>query len=201
MKLVFSALGAGLLGLLIAAPAAAVPVTIDFEEFAAGDVVTGPGVFAGVEFSSDTDIIVSLDVPPPDFAGARAAIGSAFTHDAPFRADFVSPTTFVSVVLGDFGADEETLFLRAFDAADNLLNAAEFLHSETSDGGPTLSVAAAGIAYVLFGASGAFPNSVYFDNFTYEAPDTQDVAEPASLALAAAGLGALGLARRRRARR
>lgn len=203
MKPVLAALGAGLLGLAMAAPAAAVPVTIDFEEFAPGDVVSGPGVFAGVTFSSDIDIVVAnLDPAPPDLGGTRAAGGSGqdFTHDDPFRADFASLTAFVSVAIGDFGADGDSLFLRAFDAAGNLLDEALFGLAPDAAGGPTLSVSAAGIAYVLFGSAGTYPNSVYFDNFTYEATDTAVVAEPASLALASAGLGALGLLRVRRRR-
>lgn len=201
MKPILAALGAGLLGVAMAAPAAAVPVTIDFEEFAPGDVVSGPGVFAGVTFSSDVDIVIhNVDPAPPDLGGARAASGSNFTHDDPFRADFASPTTFVSVAMGDFGQDEELLFLRAFDADGNLLDEALLNLAIEPDGGPTLSVLALGIAYVLFGSTGQFPNSVYFDNFTYEAADTAEIAEPASLTLAAAGLGAFGLLRLRRRR-
>jgi len=203
MKPILAALGAGMLGLSMAAPAAAVPVTIDFEEFAPGDVVSGPGVFAGVTFSWDADIVIThIDPAPPDLGGARAAGGSDddLTHDLPFRADFASPTTFVSVALGDFGVDEDSLFLRAFDANGNLLDEALFDLAPTPDGGPTLSVSALGIAYVLFGSDGQFPHSVYFDNFTYEAADTAEIAEPASLTLAAAGLGAFGLLRLRRRR-
>ena len=154
-------------------------VTIDFESFGVGTVVSGPGVFSDLAFSRGGETIsVTSAVPGPDLSGSRTASGDPFTGN-PFRADFsIGGVTSVSVAMGDFNADSENLFLNAFDSLNNLLASDAAFLAASVFGGPTLTVASAtAIAYVTFGSSGSFPNSVFFDNFTYTATAT-DVPPP-----------------------
>lgn len=167
--------------------------TIGFEEFSSGTIVSGPGLFDDVVFTAGpNDVIkVSANVPGPDLTGEKTAQSVPFTHDFPFRADFLIPGVYsVSVAMGDFNADTDNLFLRAYSVTGTLLDEVLFELLSNIYGGPTLSVSGSNIAYVLFGSTGDNPNSVYFDNFTYEA--TQAVPEPLSVLLF--GLGLIGLA-------
>lgn len=168
-------------------------VTIDFESFAAGTTVSGAGVFDDFVLSAGADSVITAAANPgPDFTGTMAAQGSPFTHRSPFRVDFlISGVDSFSVVMGDYNADADNLFVRAYDSANNLLDEELFALASSVYGGPTMSVSGTNIAYVLFGSTGTYLNSVYFDNVSYNS-----VPEPATLLLF--GLGLVGLAGLRR---
>ena len=112
-----------------------------------------------------------------------------------FRADIAGGAGFVAVDLGDLNQDPDLLFLEAYNAAGTRIGYAEELIDGSFVGFRTLSVTAPNISYVIFGgrppATGG--NSVYADNFTYDA-----VPEPGALGLAVVA-GAGLLVRRRRA--
>ena len=115
------------------------------------------------------------------------------------RADLAGGFGSVSIDLGDFNADPDHIFLRAYSAANVLLGSSEADLSASFSGMHTLSFATAGISYVLFGSESPSINgsSVYADNFTY----TPGVPEPSTYALMALGLAGIGgLARRRQVR-
>jgi hypothetical protein len=88
-----------------------------------------------------------------------------------FRATFSAVMSQVSVDLGDFGNDADTLVLRAFDAGNNLLAFTSFSLPAKFDGMETLTLSAPNMAYVTFGseAPSLAGSSVYADNFSFNA--------------------------------
>ncbi len=175
--------------------------TIDFEEFAAGTTVSGPGIFDDVVFTAGSVSIIAVGaVPGPELSGSRTAASFTFSNPDPFKAEFlIAGVNSVSVAMGDYNQDQDNLFLIAYDSLGFVLDEVYYQLLGEVYGGPTLTVNASNIAYVLFGSNSPvdanydYPNSIYFDNFTY---NTTPVPEPTALILL--GLGLLGLVSLRR---
>lgn len=169
---------------------------IDFESFSDGDIITSLDL-GGVVLTRGSD---DVEVRGDNLAGGGNSIsGDPFSGDAPFRADFVSLMTSVSVELGDFGpSDDDNLFLEAYDEFGNLLGTdTALLLGSAPDTLLTLSVSFANIAYVLFGSTNdIFQNSVYADNLTFT--DAPAIPLPAGGILLATSLAGLWAARRRK---
>ncbi len=118
------------------------------------------------------------------------------------RADIAGGATSVSVDLGDYDADADTLFLEIYNSSGTLLNSTTLLIPDTFTGMETLTLSDPDIAYAIFGARAPALNgsSVYADNFTYTSRNA--VPEPSTfLSASMAGLIGLGVAQRRRRRR
>jgi hypothetical protein len=105
----------------------------------------------------------------PPLAGITVTANYGYSGDQ-FVATF-SPTIRVNqvqVVMGDSGADQDNLFLYAYDKDDNLLASDNDILPEYSNLGVWLSVESeTPIAYVKFNSTGAYLNTIFFDNFTY----------------------------------
>ena len=159
-------------------------------------------LFSGVAFDNSGGD--SFDVNPqslqPDFSG-NAVLNNPYSSEGNRTiATFVTLTNFVSVTMGDYDADEDNLYLNAYDTLNNLITSDFFLNPFESSAGKTLSVSSLSwnIARVEFYGVGTNNNSVYWDNFTFNEGSVQ-VPEPASILLMVLGL--MGLAGFRRCRK
>lgn len=119
-----------------------------------------------------------------------------------FRADFSSAASFVSVDLGDFNQDQDTLFLEIFNGSDASLGFTSLLIGGADQTMHTLSLSGAGIAYAIFGARAPAGdgNSIFADNITFTLGGGP-IPEPGTWAMLIAGFGVVGAAMRRRGRR
>ena len=113
-----------------------------------------------------------------------------------WKADFSTLVDYVSVDLGDFGDDDDELFLAAFDETNSLIGVITKAIESTSSSMHTLTLALADISKVYFGVTGDRGNGgIYADNFTY---NVQAVPVPASALLFGSALMGLGLIRRKK---
>jgi len=179
----------------LAATSARASTTIDFESFTANAASFSQD---GVTFTPDGPGILHADfgTTPNGTQGILAFDGVATF--APIRADIGGGASFVSVDIGDFDGDDDTLFLRAYDSLDNLIGSTSLFIDLNFTGMKTLSLSVAGIDHVVFGGVGIEGSSVYGDNFTWDGGTGGGVPEPASWALMLLGFGGLGAVLRSR---
>lgn len=171
---------------------AASAATIDFDsQFGSVTSYTEQGV----TFTPVGGGIMSFQSTPN---GTNGLLGMEAPRQT-IRADIAGGATSVSVDLGDFGADDDQLFLSIYSSLDVLLGQTQFFFIAANTGMQTLTASAPGIAYAIMGSTAPSLNgsSVYVDNFTYE-PAGNAVPEPATWALMIGGFGAAGAMLRRR---
>lgn len=196
-------LAAALIALGGASANAATSTTIDFESFAPGTVIGGLDI-NGVEFRANMAVV---EVTGSNPGGTGNAIQTDPFVSTPFSARLsMAGVRSVSVDMGDFQipgtiSDEDTLFLKAFDAADNEIALARDTLARGVGGMLTLTVSSlVDIAKVKFGSTGSpdgFPNSVYADNFSYTT-ETTPIPLPAGFVLLGTAIAGLGFVARRR---
>lgn len=176
--------------LALAGAASAATITFDGQSGSATSYTE-----AGVTFTPVGGGVFSFTGTPN---GTNGLLGEGSPRQT-IRADISGGATSVSVDLGDYGADDDQLFLSIFDAFDVLLGQTQFFFSSSIEGMQTLTASAPGIAYAVMGSTAPSLNgsSVYVDNFTYESAGNA-VPEPATWALMIGGFGAAGLMLRRR---
>lgn len=185
-----SKLSAILLASMIGVSAQA--ITIDFNSLS-GNQGTSFTV-SGITFStSGTGGLGALTTPNGTIGLLEESTPREF-----IRADISGGTTFVSVDLGDYDSDADTIFLQIFDSANNSLGYASQYLDSSFIGMKTLSLSSSGIAYAVFGSIAPSVNgsSVYADNFTVRGSSSVPDAGSTLLLLATA-LGTLGWVVRR----
>jgi hypothetical protein len=187
--------------LLTVATSEAALITLDFDELTSGTTLDTEYAANGVTFSNSAGaLIVQTATPGAPFTAPNAVLPLNYSAAGNFNeATFSSSVSFVSVVMGDFAGDQDSLLLTAYDAADNVIATDTDVLPAPVSGGLLLSVAAPNIAYVRFYGIGTSNNSLYFDSFAF---DTAAVStpEPATLTIFGMGIAIVG-ARRWRQRR
>jgi PEP-CTERM motif len=179
-------------------PGAALATTIDFESTPLGTYSSlsfGPVTITFLAGTGTFEVQNQFPDPPP----SGHVLISFFTNPGPgsFQATFAGGASSVSIGVGDYSpSDTDDVHLRAYDAANNLLDVDFFVIPGTGPG-TTLTVSSATpIARVEWNETGDFEGAVYWDLLTYDLVGT--VPEPETLPLVAMGLIAAGLASRRR---
>ena len=188
MKLTILALA----GVLAAFNASA--VTVDFNSLSGS--LGSTYSTAGITFSTTGSGGLTVGITPNGTAGLLGGNTQPYQF---IRADIAGDASFVSVDLGDYDQDADTIFLQVFDSANNSLGFSSQLLDASFTGMVTLNWSAANIAYAVFGSTAPSTggSSVYADNFTTRGASTVPDAS-STLGLLAAGLSTLGLAARRR---
>ena len=199
------ALAAGSLVALFGMASTASALTIDFEGFGVGVDIDGINL-GGVEISipGSAIVVTASAVPGGPLTGNRDIIGDPSSQPNPYVGQFLGAmagnVNFVSIALGDFGADVDNIFLRAYNSLNVLIGTATDSLPSSLIGGKTLSLNVAGIDHIEFGSTGDFPNSVYADNLTFEweaLPNANPVPEPTSMLLLGSGLAGIIVWRRK----
>lgn len=172
----------GTIALAMLGTSVANAAVIDFEGIADGEYSSlvfgnatltftgGDGIFEVREGYNGTQTVISFFTNP----GAD-----------PFRLDFIGGASSVSIDVGDFGADEDNVFLGLYDAMDNLLSSTTGLIPSGDDSGITLSASAGNAAYALFSDAEPFAGAVYWDNIVWEPASNVDVPVSGTSALLA----------------
>lgn len=167
-------------------------ITYDFNSVSTGTHTEAAfsALFLGVSFDNfgGTGFTVNSSAPGAPLSG-RVILNSPY-NGTTTRATFDILSTFVSVDLGDYDADAETFWLKAYDSVNTLVDSDSYNQPDFQYGGATISVAASDIAWVEFYSSNI--NSAYWDNFTF-----QPVPEPATMLLLGSGLFGLAGFRRK----
>lgn len=173
-------------------------VTIDFNGLAGGSTLTSytSGAVTFVATTSATSLLVA-ETPN----GTNGLLGGSSTPYSTIRANIAGGAAAVSVDLGDFNQDADTIFLEVFNAANVSLGKATQGLAASFDGMVTLSVEAADISYAVFGstAPSTFGSSVYADNFTYRVGNAVSAPDAGNtIGLLALSLGLMAWAARSR---
>lgn len=165
-------------------------------------------VFSGVSFNNtggDGFYIFQVNDLKADFSG-NAVMNIPYTNIGNSTIATFSEAVFsVSVTMGDYNSDSDSLYLFAYDGGGTQIDSAFFANPASSIKGRTLGVSSSltDIAYVEFYGVGLGQNSVLWDNFSFNEDissyNQAVVPEPATIILLGAGLiGAAGVRERKR---
>ena len=197
MKRAFAASTVLLVCLLWASPAAAIPITYDFEDFAdSTDVaaLTAPlGTTLTVGGATVASAGISLnDIDYPPLSGLNAVYNSGDAVTIGFSTAVNSLSAFFTYLA------PVTLTAYFNGAAIGSVTGAFDANYVSSGNNPNefLELAGLGVFNSVTIATGFGAGSFVFDNLTVDVPDSSNVPEPGTLSLMA--LGGVALLRRRR---
>jgi len=180
--------------------------TYDFNTFSPGSYTETVfnTLFEGVTFDNTggNDFSIRAITLQGDFSGNAVVNQPYNTYGNSTIATFSFPTNLVSVTMGDYGADDDYLYLFAYNSSNTLVGQATFTNPFSSYMGTTLSVSTTDrdIAWVSFYGVGNNNNSVFWDNFTFNEYRAPSVPVPPAVLLFGSGLlGIFGLRQRRSA--
>lgn len=126
--------------------------------------------------------------------GSRGLYGYDGDNEARgMTAVFDTPVRWVSVDLGDYNADPDNLLLEAYDNEGLLIDRQTLAIPKIESHMQTLEVRGTAIHRVIFGSEGAFPNSVFADDFRF-----LPIPEPSSTSLGFTCVAAIARFSRRR---
>lgn len=171
-----------------ATPVSAAPMVLDFEGYAPGTTIGADSLAPlGVVFNLDLDVVSGIgDLPS---SGTNSVIAGGYGG---FSGWFVGPyaggVNLISVFAGDDGGDIDSVILRGFNAANELVAMASF----AGEAAQWLTITGSGIVSFEIEAIGL----VAFDDFTF---GSAQVPEPAAVGLLGLGLVGIGALRRRKA--
>ncbi len=116
----------------------------------------------------DLAVVIGDILCTPAFATQTVLGGPIAGPWDQIRSDLGCTTDAVSAGVGDFGQDTETMFLEGYTSGDVLVDSDSI--TTGAAGLNALSVSGPGIAYILTGSDGPFPNSVFTDNIRFTCP-------------------------------
>jgi len=138
---------------------------IDFESFADGDLVSGPGIFGGVAFSATGDTIKVTSVGDASKVARHSNEALTPSYTATF---LTSGVKFVAVSFSNDSPLESSLWLNAYDSSNHLVaSAAGYIEGSPFCDFTLLLSSSSDISYVTFGSCGPSAGGLYWDNFEY----------------------------------
>jgi len=143
-------------------------VCLRFDDLPAGSALT---TYHSVVFTNTAGgLTVNAAYPGAPFSSPNAVLPD--NYSTPGNYSQAKPPVLVrraAVTMGDYDADQDNIFLNAYDSNGSLVASDTDVVPASLSGGVILTVssATANIAYITFWGVGTNENSVYFDNVCF----------------------------------
>jgi len=143
-------------------------VCLRFDDLQAGSQLT---TYHSVVFTNtDGGLSVRADYPGAPFSSPNSILPD--NYSVPGNSSTAKPPVLVrraAVTMGDYDADQDNVFLNAYDSNGTLVASDTDVVPASLSGGVILTVssATANISYITFWGEGTNANSVFFDNVCF----------------------------------